>query len=223
MSHPFYLYLPPEALTRRVPRLLEMDEQIASHTYPEVTYYLETGPCFNIGGVEGAEAGVSAIVMEARQHDGHVVGRLEAYVFEIEKLADLGLMSVFGHSEYTRSLFNLVYQGDPEAGADEYTFQPGFASALRAHLTTESLQYAEQSYSLEDYCMGYHLAHLESFWLEDDVRDQGISQEMMQMLMGLSDCFDFIVFHHDVPCFMVLDHIYLEQNKNLDVFVPEFL
>jgi hypothetical protein len=48
-----------------------------------------------MGGVEGSEAGVSAIVIEARLEDGNVVGRLEAYIFDMEKLSDLRLMSMF--------------------------------------------------------------------------------------------------------------------------------
>ena len=193
MSSPCYLHLAPEALTRRVPRLLEMDEQITSHAYSDTTYHLEAGPCFDMGGVEGSEAGVSAIVIEARLEDGHVVGRLEAYIFDMEKLSDLGLMRVFEHSANTRELFNLVYLGNPRDSAEEYSFQPGFVSTLRANLPAESLQYAEQSFALEDYCMGYHIAHLESFWLEDDFRDQGISWEMMSMLLGLSDYFDIMI------------------------------
>lgn len=199
MSTKLHLYLTPEALTRRVPRLLEMDEQITSHAYSDTTYHLEAGPCFDMGGVEGSEAGVSAIVIEAKLEAGHVVGRLEAYIFDMEKLSYLGLMRVFEHSANTRELFNLVYVGDPRDSAEEYAFQPGFVSTLRANLPAESLQYAEQSFALEDYCMGYHIGHLESFWLEDDFRDQGISWEMKSMLMGFSGYFDFIMIGNDIP------------------------
>jgi len=66
MSSPFYLHLAPEALTRRVPRLLEMDGQITSHSYSDTTCHLEAAPCCDMGGVEGSEAGVSAIVIKAR-------------------------------------------------------------------------------------------------------------------------------------------------------------
>jgi hypothetical protein len=200
VSTKLHLYLPPEALTRRVPRLLEMDERFCSQSQDDVTYHVQTGACFAMPSIDDAAAAVSCIEITARMSSGEQIGHLEAFIFDVEKLADLGLMEAFTYSENTLAAFKAVYQGDCQDESADYVFQPEFTAALRAKLSAEVIQERELSFAIDEYCMGYHLANLESFELDNEWVVKGIDREMLEILFRFSDYFDFMLMNEkDIP------------------------
>jgi hypothetical protein len=193
MSQPYQLYVPNEALVRRVSRLPEMYTLICSQKHADVTYRLQVSPCFYMGNVSESEAGVTEIIIEAWHADVKFVGRLIAYVFDMDRLVHLGLMDVFRHSERTQALFKMVYQGDYQDDGYDYLFQPAFLEALKAQMTPEVIQEREAGgFGMDEYCTNYHMGYLhllESF----DSAYGGCEDEMLGVLKGLGDGFDFLV------------------------------
>ncbi len=193
MSQPYQLYVPNEALVRRVSRLPEMYKLICSQKHSDLTYHLQVEPSYDMADVPDSEAGVTEIIIEATFADGKVVGKLVAYIFDMDKLGHLGLMDVFGQSERTQALFKTVYQGHYQDCADDYLFQPAFLDALKAQLRPEVIQEREdEGFGMDEYCMGYHIAYLdllESF----DGKYEDCEDEMVGVLKGLGDGFDFLI------------------------------
>jgi len=200
MSTKIHLYLPPEALTRRVPRLLETDERICSQKHPDVFYEVETGACFDMPGVGDVSAAMSCIEITAHVSPGEEIGRLKAFIFDVEKLADLGLMEAFAYSENTLTAFQSVYQGDCRDESAEFVLQPEFVATLQARLSPEVIQAQDLSFAFDDYCLGYHLANLECFELGDEWVVKGIDREMLEILFRFSPYFDFMLMDEkDMP------------------------
>ena len=193
MPNSFQLYMPEEALIHRVAPLRERYEQLSSQRYADVTYHLQIERAFDMGNVPDSEAGVTAISIEARLDDGGFIGRLIAYIFDMDKLGHLGLMDVFSHSERTQALFKQVYQGDYDDCADDYLFQPAFLEALKAQLKPEVIQEREDGgFGMDEYCMGYHIAFLDLLEVNDWTY-RACGDEMVGVLKELGTGFDFLL------------------------------
>jgi len=198
MSTSLNLYLSHEALSRRVPRLPELDEQMGSEAHADVNYHLQTGPCFDLAG-EDVSSAVSALHIEAIRDNGEVVGSLEALIFDMALLANLEMMEVFDFSEGTQALYRQIYQADSLATDDLPQFNAEFLRLLRSKLPYEQLQKVEESFSLDEYCVGFHLCHVDKLEVSDWVyRDCG--EEMLEMLRSFNEFYDLLAIlnQHDL-------------------------
>ncbi len=191
MSTSLNLYLSHEALSRRVPRLPELDEQMGSEAHADVSYHLQAGPCFDLAG-EDVSSAVSALHIEAVRDNGEVVGTLEALIFDMALLANLEMMEVFDFSEGTQALYRQMYQAASLETDDLPQFNAEFLRLLRSKLPHEQLQKVEESFSLDEYCVGFHLCHVDKLEVSDWIyRDCGA--EMLEILRSFNEHYDFLV------------------------------
>jgi hypothetical protein len=193
MPNAYQIYAPKNALINRLQNLPEMSKIICSQKHADVTYHLETEVFSDMGDEPDSDAGVTQILIEARLDSGKVVGRLAAYLFNMDKLGQMGLMNVFSHSKRTKELFKSMYQGNYKDCSDDYLFQPAFLEALKAQLSPETIEaQGYGDYQMDDYCMGYNIAYLDVLESLDSAYKE-CGDEMLGVLKGLEEWFDFLV------------------------------